>query len=298
LFPSPGIGPAEHAPAAHNSVRMFSEDALAGERDHSRLGTIGRRRCLLLWSVVKLRSQPRGQQNRMAREVRGNGSSIGNPDFFRLRHAFREVFGCLAVLGKFARRPVAGVSRGKSARKSQGVISVGLGVEPRKDGVTAAPWFELDCSGSDAGHKLCEGRAGKVIAWGAIGSKSSVLFDLDQDGDLDIVTNDFNSPAMVLISNLSERKPGVKYLTIRLTGTRSNRDGLGARVEVTAGGRRFTQMHDCQSGYLSQSALPLYFGLADAATIDTITVKWPSGARQVLEGPIATNRQLTIVETP
>ena len=171
-----------------------------------------------------------------------------------------------------------------------------LGVEPRRDGRTAAPWFQLDCSGADAEHALCAGRSGRIQVWAALGSRSSVIFDLDQDGDLDIVTNDFNSPPMVLLSNLSERNAHLHYLKIQLRGTKSNRDGLGARVQVTSGGQVLTQVHDGQSGYLSQSALPLYFGLGNGDAVDQVVVQWPSGGRQVLAGPIESNQQLVVVE--
>ncbi|MFN0054125.1 MAG: FG-GAP-like repeat-containing protein [Planctomycetales bacterium] len=171
-----------------------------------------------------------------------------------------------------------------------------LGVEPRRDRQTAARWFELDCSGADADHALCAGREGRVVVWGAIGSRSSVIFDLDNDGDLDIVTNDFNSAPLVLVSNLSESNARLRYIAIRLVGSRSNRDGLGTRVEITAGGRTQTQLHDGQSGYLSQSALPLYFGLGEADSIDQITIQWPGGARDVHQGPFPTNRQMTLKE--
>ena len=63
-----------------------------------------------------------------------------------------------------------------------------------------------------------------------------------------------------------------------------------------AGGRTLTQVHDGQSGYLSQSALPLYFGLGDATVIDQVSVQWLAGQQQVLKGPIETNRPLVIVE--
>ena len=182
--------------------------------------------------------------------------------------------------------------RGKAFRDAEFI----LGVEPRRDGKTAAPWFELDCSGADAKHELAQGRIGQVVVCAAIGSRSAVIFDLDQDGDLDIVTNDFNTPPMVLVSNLSERKADLRYVTIQLRGSRSNRDGLGAKVQVKAGGQVFTQVHDGQSGYLSQSALPLYFGLGAAQSIEEISVQWLGGERQVLTGPIETNRRLEIME--
>jgi cytochrome oxidase Cu insertion factor (SCO1/SenC/PrrC family) len=171
-----------------------------------------------------------------------------------------------------------------------------LGVEPRRDDQTAAPCFELDCAGADAGHALCRGCLGPVTVWGALGSRSSAIFDLDQDGDLDIVTNDFNGPPMILISNLSERIHKLSYLKVRLEGTRSNKSGLGAQVQLKANGEIFTQVSDGQSGYLSQSSLPLYFGLGEAMLVDQLVVLWPSGHRQVVQGPITVNRELLIIE--
>ena len=95
-----------------------------------------------------------------------------------------------------------------------------------------------------------------------LGSRSSVMFDLDGDGDLDIVTNDFNSAPQVLVSDLAQRRQ-IHWLKVALVGTVSNRNGLGATVRVSAGGRVLTQWNDGKSGYLSQSVLPLYFGLGD-----------------------------------
>ncbi len=183
--------------------------------------------------------------------------------------------------------------RGKMFRDAEFI----LGVEPRRDRKTAAPWFELDCSGDDKDHELAADRTGRLIVWGALGTRSSVIFDLDQDGDLDIVTNDFHSPPMVLVSDLNERQQNLHYLKIQLKGTKSNRDGLGARVQVETSGGVFTQVHDGQSGYLSQSALPLYFGLGDAKSVDKISISWPGGVSQVMPGPIAANQSIVIEET-
>jgi hypothetical protein len=156
-----------------------------------------------------------------------------------------------------------------------------LGVEPRS-GDLATPWFELDASGKDKAHPDAKGATGRVEVWGARASRSSVIFDVDGDGDLDIVTNEFNAAPMVLISNLTE-KTSVHYVAIKLTGTTSNRDGLGALVKVTAGGSTYTKVYDGDSGYLSHSLDPLYFGLGAANRVDKIEVQWPSGKKQVVE---------------
>jgi hypothetical protein len=171
-----------------------------------------------------------------------------------------------------------------------------LGVEPRRGRRTSAPFFELDCSSADKGHKHCRGQSGIVQVYGALGSRASVILDLDDDGDLDIVTNDFNSEPMVLISDLSERKPVMRYLKVDLVGRRSNRSGLGAIVQVEAGGRTYTQLRDGRSGYLSQSLLPLYFGLDEADSVEHLEVRWPSGTRQTLSRPIPVNQLLLVEE--
>jgi hypothetical protein len=124
-----------------------------------------------------------------------------------------------------------------------------------------------------------------------------VILDLDRDGDLDIVTNDFHSPPVLLLSNLSERPRPLTYLEVKLQGQQSNRDGLGARVELTVGSRVLTQVHDGQSGYLSQSSLPLYFGLDGAKAASKITVMWPSGIKQTIAGPVPANQCLEIIES-
>jgi hypothetical protein len=170
-----------------------------------------------------------------------------------------------------------------------------LGIEPRRDKRTHTPWFELDCLGEGLGTELCRGQQSKITVMAPLGSRAAAIFDLDGDGDLDIVTNDFNSAPQVLISDLSARRT-IHWTAIVLQGTASNRDGLGAIVRVTAGGQTFMKVHDGKSGYLSQSALPLYFGLGDADRIDRIEVDWPSGKKQVETQKLEANRVLRIVE--
>jgi hypothetical protein len=169
-----------------------------------------------------------------------------------------------------------------------------LGVEPRQGGL-ATPFFDLDASGRDKGHRDAVGETGHITIWGARASRSSAIFDLDGDGDLDIVTNEFNAAPIVLVSNLTE-KTQVRYIEVALTGTTSNRNGLGSVVKVTAGCSTYTQVLDGNSGYLSHSVYPLYFGLGKAESVDRIEVVWPSGKRQTLEAPIKINSRIAIRE--
>src|SRR5690606_5192157 len=116
---------------------------------------------------------------------------------------------------------------------------------------------------------ICYHRKGILSVIGSTSARSSVLVDIDDDGDLDLVTNEMNDSPQILISDLSERRK-VKFLKLRLIGTRSNRDGVGGRVKVSAGNAVMTQWRDGKSGYLAQSSLPLYFGLGEAESINEI----------------------------
>jgi len=169
-----------------------------------------------------------------------------------------------------------------------------LGVEPRKDGTTA-PWFELDASAKDSSHEDAAGATGLLSIWGSKSTRSAVIFDMDGDGDLDIITNEFNYVPLILESNLST-KTSIHYVNVKLVGSTSNRDGLGAIVTVTAGGSKYVKVMDGKSGYLSQSAMPLNFGLGAAASVDRIDIAWPSGKKQAVTTGITMNGTTTVRE--
>jgi enediyne biosynthesis protein E4 len=172
-----------------------------------------------------------------------------------------------------------------------------LGIEPRKGERTHTDWFEVDCGAAtdDEKRRFCKGRTGPIMVQAPLGSRSAVLFDLDGDGDLDIVTNEFNSAPQVLVSDLAQKRK-ILYLKVRLAGTTSNRDGLGATVRVRAGGKVYTKWNDGKSGYLSQSALPLYFGLGDVSSVEAVEVDWPSGRKQIVSSGFRVNSTLRVTE--
>ncbi len=170
-----------------------------------------------------------------------------------------------------------------------------LGIEPRRDGQAHTAWFDLDCSGADSAHHRCEGLSGPVAVFGALGTRSAAIIDVDDDGDLDIVTNEFGSRPQLLLSDLSERRE-VHWLALRLQSESSNRDGIGARLTVRAGDRTYTRFIDGKSGYMTQSSVPAYFGLDDATSVDEIRVVWPNGNEQVIDGPIDIDRSLVVTE--
>jgi enediyne biosynthesis protein E4 len=110
-------------------------------------------------------------------------------------------------------------------------------------------------------------RVGRGLAFG----------DFDRDGDVDILLTTNNGPAYLFRNDV---QPGNRSLRLYLTGTKSNRDAIGAVVRIFHGG--MSQMRVVRSGssYLSQSERALTFGVGRADQVDRVTVEWPSGATQ------------------
>ena len=104
--------------------------------------------------------------------------------------------------------------------------------------------------------------------------RGAAFADIDGDLDLDVVITTNGGPASLY---RNDSTPGNRALRLRLRGVTSNRDGIGARVRVFAGRDRFSRTVKTGSSYLSQSELPLTFGLGAATKADRVVVEWPSG---------------------
>jgi len=183
-----------------------------------------------------------------------------------------------------------------------------LHIEPRASGPVIGDYFALDCEGLDRERVECSRvfntsqdcltdgicyRNGFVS--GARSSRSSVIVDLDNDGDLDIVTTEFNDVPQVLVSNLAQRRL-IHYLKMELVGTGSNRNAMGAWVSISYSGQRQVRYLDGKSGHLSQSQTPIYFGLGEHRTIDRVDIVWPTGRHQTILGPFESNRTMQVIE--
>jgi len=98
--------------------------------------------------------------------------------------------------------------------------------------------------------------------------------DFDRDGDIDLLLTTNNGPAHLY---RNDQQTGNRSIRFRLIGTKSNRDGIGASVRVFAGGITQSRLVKGGSSYLSQSELPVTFGLEKRQAIDRLVIDWPSG---------------------
>jgi hypothetical protein len=123
-------------------------------------------------------------------------------------------------------------------------------------------------------------------------ARGACFADYDNDGKVDAFMVNLGSPA-TLLHNVTSTKN--HWLAIKLKGSKSNRDGIGALLEVTTGTRHQRAQRVAGSGYLSQDDGRLHFGLGAAAKVDKITVHWPDGREQTLRN-VAADRVLTVEE--
>ncbi|MEZ5071621.1 MAG: CRTAC1 family protein [Bacteroidales bacterium] len=114
-------------------------------------------------------------------------------------------------------------------------------------------------------------------------SNGSAYADLDRDGDPDLVVNNINGPASVIV-NRSESLEAPHFLALELTGRGGNTGAIGTRVLLYAGGRVQTREKFTSRGFLSASTGVLLFGLGETATVDSLRIVWPGNRQQTLYG--------------
>jgi len=124
--------------------------------------------------------------------------------------------------------------------------------------------------------------------------RGAAYLDFDNDGDLDLVLTTSSGPARLLRNDNGNAND---YLRVKLIGTRSNRDGIGAKVTLKLpNGQRILQMVKSGSSYLSQSELPLTFGLGTPSDKPvSLEILWPSGHKDTIPN-LQPNQSLTIEE--
>ena len=117
--------------------------------------------------------------------------------------------------------------------------------------------------------------------------------DYDNDGDMDIFVVNLNNHCVFLRNNKGNQN---NWIILNLTGTTSNRDGIGARIKLTSGGKTQIAQRKTTTGYLSQNDPRIHFGLAKNQIVDLIEITWPSGKVQTLEN--VTPNQILEVKEP
>ena len=112
-------------------------------------------------------------------------------------------------------------------------------------------------------------------------SRGAAFGDYDSDGDIDVLVINMNDRPTLLRNDTART---AHWITLRLVGVKSNRDGLGARVRIEAGGKRQTAEVRGDGSYLSHSDTRAHFGLGAATRVDRIEIRWPSGLVETATG--------------
>jgi len=123
--------------------------------------------------------------------------------------------------------------------------------------------------------------------------RGSAFADIDGDGDLDVVMTQIGGPPLVL---RNDQRLGNNWLRLKLVGTASNRDAIGAWIKVRAGNHTLSRQVMPTRSYLSQSELPVTIGLGKLTKVDSLEIVWPRGGTQKISVP-KLNTTLTIVES-
>jgi hypothetical protein len=110
--------------------------------------------------------------------------------------------------------------------------------------------------------------------------RGSAFADIDGDGDLDVVLTQVGGAPLLL---RNDQKLGNHWLRLRLVGSKSNRDAIGARITLKAGGQTMLRQVMPTRSYLSQSELPVTIGLGKAGRVDELSITWPDGSVQKIE---------------
>ena len=122
--------------------------------------------------------------------------------------------------------------------------------------------------------------------------RGSAVADLNGDGRLDVVVSALSAPAEIW---MNDSPGGNHWIAFQLEGTRSNRNGIGARIKVLAGGAAQYEQVSFTAGYASSSAGPIHFGTGPHPSVDLVEIRWPSGIVQQLRN-LAADRVVKVKE--
>ena len=137
-------------------------------------------------------------------------------------------------------------------------------------------------AGKQAGPALIEPRVSRGLA----------VADFDNDGNIDVIVEDLDGAPMLLHN---AGAPGTHWVSFEFAGTKSNRLAIGTKIKVVAGGMTQTEEVHSGGGYLSQHDLRVHFGVASAAKVDSVEIRWPSGKVETIKD-LAANKFYAVLE--
>jgi hypothetical protein len=134
-------------------------------------------------------------------------------------------------------------------------------------------------------------QAGPAFARDSV-SRALAKGDIDNDGDLDLLITSNGGPVQLLLNEGGNRN---NALLVRTIGAKTNRDGVGARITLTAGGRTFVDQVTSGSSYLTQHDMRVHVGFGTASRVDRLEIRWPDGRVDVMEN-LPVNHIITVRE--
>ena len=156
--------------------------------------------------------------------------------------------------------------------------------EFRKGAKHAQPTLLLRNNGNK--YQSVGGKAGPAFAAETV-SRALARGDIDNDGDLDLLITSNGGAVQLLLNDGGNRN---NSLLVRTIGTgKSNRDAIGARLKLTAGGRTFVDQVTSGSSYLAQNDMRVHFGLGSTAKAERLEIAWPDGRVEMIENPPVNN---------
>ncbi len=140
-------------------------------------------------------------------------------------------------------------------------------------------WESLLLENTGGGNYINAREKGGAFFAAKLRARGNVLLDYDNDGRMDVLVTAIGDRPFLLHNRCPN---GNHWLTLDLTGTKSNRDGFGAKITLTAAGKKYYAEARCLTAFLGQSDRRLHFGLGAATSVEKLEIHWPSGTVQTL----------------